>query len=1113
MRSCLGFAVNRATGEAAIDFEQLQRAVSVADPSAVLVSPRILRRVIKRDLRNVFLSSVPSRQTCYVISGAALSEIVDGPEVGRPAGGQWPETVLLIARPDLDELADSPPGAILTIVWRRLFRARAQAEVQRRLDSGSIDQAGLSARIDAIGRTEFAEARTVLRQDGLLLPPPTDAAAYRTFAGTFLELISFAPALRAHTFPAIEDADAVERVLAADVSATAVLAKTRPAGAPAVTALIGATAEADAAARSDTGAESIDGDRESVEPPDSRRRDAHVRRLVRRAENASKQGNDVREAILRAAAAAMAGARKADPLRASARAALKQLARRLQKALFVRKGESELWAGALTPLLRNAARGFWTPEARLLYDLQKVCIDYEREVFRLHPIDWAVSLGSRPLKRPLPHLREVTMSSHLRSAEHRLPKVRLSREERGRLEALLRPAVHRAEDALRARFRPVIDATLKANWVGPKNPPERVAYLKLIEELLDQIVSRGFLTLGDLRDAASRSNLKLPDLSGPAELASGDRLLRSDRALAEVLDGVHRRGEVYLRALQRFSALAFGNPVGRFLTLYGALPFGGTFLALEGLQHLLDLAVKPLTGKELHLAHLWTILPIGMLVLGLINSGWIRRQFVEAVRVVGRLLRFVFVDLPAWILSNPLLHRVLTNRVVVAGWRYVLKPVLFAAPVWAYARLVGMGTSRATIGAATAFLGSSVIFNTRLGRALEEVVIDRLNRAWRALIFDIAPGLFRWLVWAFESLLEWIERLIYAVDEWLRFRSGQSGLVLVVKVVLGMMWAVVAYVVRIYVNLLIEPQINPIKHFPVVTVSHKLILPLLFRLTRILATVLVPVMGKWAGNAFAGANVLLLPGVFGFLVWELKANWRLYEANRPEVLGPVVVGSHGETVVRLLRPGFHSGTLPKLFAKLRKAERPTGRGGREMIALKRRESLHHVEEAIRKFVERDFVAMLHESRALGTSGIRTGAIRLATNRIRIELFRERTDRANVWIDLEEQASALSGRISRSGWLDTLDPVEHQTLEDAMIGLFKMSGVAIVPGEDGQWADFAEQRVSWGAWVAAWDAEHAGAEPVLGPGCSDGLFDGVTRRRNAPRPVAVPARLGGTDQRA
>ena len=41
-----------------------------------------------------------------------------------------------------------------------------------------------------------------------------------------------------------------------------------------------------------------------------------------------------------------------------------------------------------------------------------------------------------------------------------------------------------------------------------------------------------------------------------------------------------------------------------------------------------------------------------------------------------------------------------------------------------------------------------------------------------------------------------------------------------------------------------------------------------------------------------------------------------------------IIGHHGETMARLLRPGFHSGTLPKRFAKLRRAERKAREKGK-----------------------------------------------------------------------------------------------------------------------------------------------------------------------------------------
>src|SRR5262249_9585911 len=157
---------------------------------------------------------------------------------------------------------------------------------------------------------------------------------------------------------------------------------------------------------------------------------------------------------------------------------------------------------------------------------------------------------------------------------------------------------------------------------------ERVAYRKLVEELLDPIVARGFTNLGDLRDAASRGDLKLGDVASPAGFLGGDQLLQTDRALAPSLDGGHRRGEVYLRWLQRFSALAFGTPAGRFLTLFLALPFGGAFVLLKGLEEIYELSIGRLTEAHLHLVNAPSLLLLGTVVLGLINSGRFRRGFL-----------------------------------------------------------------------------------------------------------------------------------------------------------------------------------------------------------------------------------------------------------------------------------------------------------------------------------------------------------------------------------------------------------------------------------------------------------------------------------------------------
>ena len=177
-----------------------------------------------------------------------------------------------------------------------------------------------------------------------------------------------------------------------------------------------------------------------------------------------------------------------------------------------------------------------------------------------------------------------------------------------------------------------------------------------------------------------------------------------------------------------------------------------------------------------------------------------------------------------------------------------------------------------------------MLLNSRFGRNLEEVVVDGIVQGWHRFGLRAIMGLFWFVVDLFRAILEAVERMMYAVDEWLRFKSGESGAALAGKAVLGLLWSIVAYVLRFAVNVLIEPQINPIKHFPVVTVSHKFLLPLIPHFCQLFSVAWGwkrPLAGITATAIIAG-----VPGLFGFLVWELTANWRLYAANRRPNLAP-----------------------------------------------------------------------------------------------------------------------------------------------------------------------------------------------------------------------------------
>ncbi|MEX2560599.1 MAG: hypothetical protein WD403_11830, partial [Pirellulales bacterium] len=901
------------TSDLPLSIAELERAIRAADRSAILAPARILRRVIKHDRQIAGLGlKVPHRKT-YVISAKALLQIADPDELGLSPRQQLPDTVILLARPTAEKLAAMTAGEALLKYWRLLFHARVHVHLAATLPR--LEPAALRERIHRIGQAEFDHVRAVLRQEDLLLPPADQASVYIEFAAVWLELRFFAPSLLPFYFSSLLDERRIDEVLAADIDANDLFQRTRPPAAPdPVPPLEPATVEH---------AGDFEADDLALAP--SRQSELLYRRMNRQAQRAARQGNAVRAAILRARSARHVRPSLAGRARSAARDELNRLADRLRVALDLNETQTRRWSRALAALLKRSVQGFFTRESRILYDLQKVCVDSERDIYTLDVVEWILTRGRLPIQRKLQGQREVLMAKHLASAARRATAARLPEADRSRLAALLEGALHRAEEKLRERFRPTVTAALEQAGLTPGNPPERVAKHKLVEELLDRVVERGFLTMGDLRDAISRNNLKLPDLEGASEFLWGDHLLRADRALATTLDGVYHRGEVYLRWPQRLSSLAFGTAPGRLLVRYVAIPFGGAYLALEGLKHILGPLVRLATTGEFHFsapaseprpgetaAMLLGTLLVGFVLLGLIHVKGFRRVCSLAMRKLFRIARAITVDVPSWILRQPMVRQVIDSppfRILV---RYVFKPLVFTALALLAFPALQKDIASAVRSGLLVFLVVNLLINSRLGRNAEEVVTDWAVRSWDHFRIRILAALVHIIIDFFNRVVDTFDRLLYSVDEWLRFRSGQGRASVLIKSALGLIWFFVTYLLRFCINLLIEPQVNPVKHFPVVTVSHKIIAPLC---AIYLQPALLP-LGKAEATTITTTVALVLPGVFGFLVWELKENWRLYQANRPKLLGPVPVGHHGETVVRLLRPGLHSGLLPKLYARL-----------------------------------------------------------------------------------------------------------------------------------------------------------------------------------------------------
>jgi hypothetical protein len=1038
----------------------LQQALTKVNSAAVLVTPQVLEKVIQQVCNFSGLPwEIPHRKS-YVVDRQTLFRHIEQEDLDLGGGARpdnlLPPTVILLVRPTNEQLALENNEVLLGVYWRRLFHASVHLLLEQRWDEGLLTREEIRGRIEEIGRTQFEEIRKVLIEDRFLLHQADEHTAYIEFAAMYLELRFFAanllpiyfPSLATDTggatlapqypppvapssgrppeSPSLGQREAVDRILARDFDPAQLFAATRLKGAVDPEVIL---------------------DNSSDESHD------YYHKLIRQAERAARQGNLVRSAILRTRAARVAPANLTRSTRAEAEGDMHQLAGRLAAALELNRGESAEWARDLNSLLDKADQGTRPVEADLLFDLQKVCLDAEQGVFALSLIDYLVSLGRRPIKRALPCQRQVRILKHLRDAAERLTMARLSDADRLHLSALIETTLQQGEERLRIRFRPILEVALQDVGLEPSNPPERVAFYKIIEELLDRIIAGGYLTFSDLRDVISRNQLKLPDLNDPQEFMHGDPLLRLDRRLASLLDGVYRPSEIYSRMLERLTAISFGTRLGRLLSVWLLIPFGGAFIIMEGCKIVAEEFLgKPLLRGDLvndrqqaaPLAPLLSpvmdttlLLTLGFFLLGLWHSPRFRAATSAFLLDSLRLFRFLIVGFPLEVARWSLLRRIGSSWAFQFLSWFVLKPGALFLTVW----LLSPELMHNQVLAGLVFLLFLVVVNSNPGQAIGQVLGHGLAYISRTVSVSLFKGLFTLIATVFKQVLTVVEDVLFAVDEWMRFRTGESEIWIGIRLVLGVLWFPISFLARFYMVVLIEPGINPLK-YPVSMIAGKLMLPLA-PLIYWLVDSLAPTLGHVMAWVLVVPTLTLLPDAFGYLFWELKENWGLYRANRPSNVGAASIGPHGETLLTLLEPGFHSGTIPRLFARWRRAEREAIRTRNWRLARSYRHALEELQETLKLFVTRNLVNLLRESRAWKESPPAVGRVFLSRSQIRIELTHVRSPGNSVWLDFQDRHGWLTASISSLGWLAELEPREQEPMNAGLLFLYKLAGVRLV----------------------------------------------------------------------
>jgi hypothetical protein len=641
----------------------------------------------------------------------------------------------------------------------------------------------------------------------------------------------------------------------------------------------------------------------------------------------------------------------------------------------------------------------------ILRDLERVLLESRTTYYRLRPFQWAASGGKVRLRQILPFQARLKALRALEVASSRLEQIEWPVREVERFSRPLKRLSEQLSSRLAAQLRPHLRASLEEAGFNPTNHREQVAAHKMREELLDVIQRRRHLKFTDVRDIVARNVLRLPDPT-LEEIRHGDRLAHFDRIAAKTLPGVYKPGEFYVKGLQQLGAPLFGTPRGRLILRHLVLPTGLAYLGLKTLDILAGLIAPE--GGSVHLAPLWLVLLIALLINAFAYTR-VGRAIAKTIwRVLSWTVRLLLFDGVRKLLRWAPVARILSTSLIRGLDRNLVQPLfiglVIVLPFVGIGLLIdGVEIDYGLSLLIPAFAIGTLARNTPAGRRMLDNAASAAWQVLRRLNQTLVIGLVRELLHFFKEVTRRFEQGLHRIEELLSHQLGESRLALVLKSLFAPVWNFTESVIQFYVTVLVEPQVNPIKHFPLVTIAHKLMLPFLPALTGLLVALTEPFLPKLIAYPFVTVTILLLPGLAGFLVWELKENRRIYAANHAGAspvghdparieavrrsdlastpIEPAIIGSHGETMRGMLRRGFHSGTLPKAFDRLRRVLRDEIR---DEVPYP-----HRLREAQRRLAEVDHALCVFCDRELGYALRRRcaerncGLVRVETGRPRL----------------------------------------------------------------------------------------------------------------------------------
>lgn len=595
----------------------------------------------------------------------------------------------------------------------------------------------------------------------------------------------------------------------------------------------------------------------------------------------------------------------------------------------------------------------WSTERFILLDLENAYIDGNTKFCELSVRSWIFSFGKEKLITPLLYNGHMRRLKHLRSAYKKTQKMKLEQQVLEKYVNTVRKALQKTKQKISAQIEPVVVAAMEEQNFPRKTLDQKMAFHKVQKGYLDIISEDGYSYFARLRDLVSRNRMALENLE-TKQVVTGDQLIKLDRLLGKQLRGIHRPAELYIRFLQIVSAMFFGTPTGRFMCKFFFFPFGGAVVLMVLLQILLEHFIP---GIDLisgpYILSTGAVLQLFFYVEH--SRTWLKKIILKPLKYIGTAPIQLLRKFPTLIQKTLILP--FTGSIVLFSmvyFRFYREVLLYKPAHWSnayYYEIIYM------VCVVLAF----IFFNSRLGTIVKNTFIEFLALIVQALGRGLLIRFLSFLLYLSRITLEKIEHASYIVSDYLRLIYGARYTTSLFKATMALIWFPLAYVITLYIVLFLEPQINPLK-FPIVSITYKLLLvfpDVYFKIIVTIQNIANAILPAIMAYSFAWFTAFVFTGLFGFLGWELKENWQLYKENWRKSIAANKIGKKGKTIVQFLRPGFHSGTIPHLFDKLRHARIKMQQNQRDFSpVLPLQREMETVKHELQTYITRDFVLML-----------------------------------------------------------------------------------------------------------------------------------------------------------